>query len=60
MTANEVELKGAPKATLTIDRALAADLKGVVDKARAEIRARMDAAATKAITDAATAAVKGL
>lgn len=43
-----------------VDRAVQADLKGVVERARAEIRARMDAAATKAITDAASAALKGL
>lgn len=43
-----------------VDRAIQADLKGVVEKARKDIRARMETAATKAITDAAASAVKGL
>lgn len=46
--------------TREVDRSIQADLKGVVAQARADIRARMEAAATKAIADAAASAMKGL
>jgi hypothetical protein len=41
-----------------VDAAVRADLKGVVEKARADIKARMEAAGAKAIADAAASMVR--